>query len=64
MEHTRAELSSVGTQLADLTKRVTEAAEVYETGGREDVSHELFEVERSLRAASRRLDRAARDAAR
>lgn len=57
-----AELSSVGTQLDELTRRVVTAAQTFESSGREDVSHELFEVERSLRAASRRLNRATRDA--
>ncbi|MFV2038773.1 MAG: hypothetical protein ACC660_00865 [Acidimicrobiales bacterium] len=61
MESALAELSSVGTQLEDLTKRVVAAAHTCESSGREDVSHELFEVERSLRAASRRLNRATRD---
>ena len=64
MESATAELSSVGSQLEDITKRVLDAAHLYEQGGREDVSHELLEVERSLRAASRRLVRATRDAGR
>ncbi len=59
-----AELSSVGTQLEEITKRVVSAAQTFESTGREDVSHELFEVERSLRAASRRLARATRDSGR
>ena len=64
MNQAVAELSSVGSQLEDLTKRVTDAATNYEQNGREDVSHELFEVERSLRTATRRLNRALRDASR
>ena len=62
MEHAAAELSSVGSQLEDLTRRVTDVAVGYEKGGREDVGHELFEVERALRTAQRRLNRAMRDA--
>jgi hypothetical protein len=62
MEHAVAELSSVGSQLEDITKRVVEAAAAYESGGREDVGHELFEVERALRTAQRRLSRALREA--
>ncbi len=62
MQSTLAELSSVGSQLEDLTRRVVDAARAYEGGGREDVAHELFEVERSLRAATRRLERASRSA--
>ncbi len=62
MNSALAELSSVGTQLEELTRRVVEAAQKYETAGREDIAHELFDVERSLRAASRRLSRASRDA--
>ncbi len=60
MESARAELSSVSTQLEDITIRVVAAARVFEGEGREDIAHELFEVERSLRAASRRLHRATR----
>ncbi len=62
MNSALAELSSVGTQLEELTRRVVEAAQQYESEGREDVAHELFDVERSLRAAGRRLARASRDA--
>lgn len=64
MDQAVAELSSVGSQLDELTRRVTDAAQVYERGGREDVAHELFEVERSLRSATRRLERALREAQR
>lgn len=53
-----AELSSVGSQLDDLTRRITAAAEYFESAGGEHVAHELFEVERALRTSSRRLDRA------
>jgi hypothetical protein len=62
MERESAELSSVETQISDLTRRIVETAGVFKNGGRDDVAHELFEVERSLRAAARRLERAARAA--
>lgn len=62
MERETAELSSVETQISDLTRRIVETAGVFKNGGRDDVAHELFEVERSLRAAARRLERAARAA--
>ena len=57
LERDRAVLSSVTTVLADLTDRVTSMAEGYAGTPREDVASDLFEVERALRTASRRLDR-------
>ena len=57
LERDRAVLSSVTTVLADLTDRVTAMAESYAGTPREDVASDLFEVERALRTASRRLDR-------
>jgi hypothetical protein len=57
LERDRAVLSSVTTVLADLTERVTAMAESYAGTPREDVASDLFEVERALRTASRRLDR-------
>ncbi len=60
MESDHAELSSVGAQLEELTRRVTAAAHAYGGGGHEDVAHELYEVERNLRTAQRRLDRVLR----
>ena len=55
-----AELSSLGSVIRDLVERVTEVARRYEGTDREDVSFELYEVERSLRGATRRLDRLTR----
>lgn len=55
-----AELSSLSSVIRDLTERVTEVARRYEGTDREDVSFELYEVERSLRGATRRLDRLTR----
>ena len=53
-----AELSSIDFQIDDLVSRVISAAKSLEEAGLEGSSHELFEVERSLVAASRRLRRA------
>lgn len=50
-----AELSSVTTALEDLTRRITEMADGYATGRREDLATELYAVERQLRNATRRL---------
>ena len=50
-----AQLSSLSTALEDITRRVTEMAEEYHGSPREDVAADLYEVERHLQAASRRL---------
>ena len=55
MELDRAQLSSLATSLTDLTARVVAIAEGYAESPREDVAADLFEVERSLQAATRRL---------
>lgn len=55
-----AELSSLSSVIRDLVERVAEVARRYEGTDREDVSFELYEVERSLRGATRRLDRLTR----
>ena len=55
-----AELSSLSSVIRDLEERVSEVARRYEGTDREDVSFELYEVERSLRGATRRLDRLTR----
>ena len=60
MERETAELSSISTQLDALAQRVTTAAERFDGGDREDVANDLFEVERALRMALRRLARAGR----
>ena len=53
-----AELSSIDFQIDDLVSRVIGTAKSLEEIGLEASSYELFEVERSLIAASRRLRRA------
>ena len=53
----RAELSSLATALGDLTRRVAGMAEEAAAQRDEELSGELFAVERALRGAGRRLDR-------
>lgn len=50
------ELSSLAATLDDLTRRVSVMAEG-SAAGDETLSAELFEIERDLRTAARRLDR-------
>jgi hypothetical protein len=50
-----AQLSSLAAALDDLTARVTAVADRYHDTPAEGLSIELYEVERNLRAASRRL---------
>lgn len=49
------ELSSLSTALGDLTAQVTTIAERMERTDREDLAKELFEAERALLGAGRRL---------
>lgn len=56
MEKRRAVLSSASTTLEDLVVRVAEAGEEADAAGEESLAHDLFEVERSLRMALRRLE--------
>jgi hypothetical protein len=55
------QLSSVSTALVDLTDRVAKLAESLSGSDREDVASVLFEVERSLSTAGRRLDQLVAD---
>jgi uncharacterized membrane protein YgcG len=50
------ELSSVATALGELTARVADLAESLSTESRDDLATTLYEVERSLGAAARRLE--------
>lgn len=50
-----AQLSSINSAIDDLTARITSIAERYQGTPREDLASDLFEVERNLRAAARRL---------
>ncbi len=56
-----AEISSAGFQIDDLISRIVTVAKDMEASGFESCAHELFEVERSLISANRRLRRAAAD---
>ncbi|HLT15152.1 MAG TPA: hypothetical protein VK007_00500 [Acidimicrobiales bacterium] len=55
MELDAAQLSSLSSALADLTERITALADGYQGSPREDVAADLYEVERHLQAADRRL---------
>ena len=55
MEHRRALLSSTSSSLEELVVRVTESADDLRDQGEDALAHDLYEVERSLRAAQRRL---------
>ncbi|HUE59595.1 MAG TPA: hypothetical protein VMO88_08440 [Acidimicrobiales bacterium] len=52
-----AELSSVSTRLDELVKRITEIADGLAGDDRDRIGADLYEVERTLRAAERRLRR-------
>ena len=53
----RAELSSVATRLHELVSRVSDIADRLAADEKDEVGPELFEVERTLRTAERRLNR-------
>lgn len=55
MQLDAAQLSSLSTALGDLTERITGLADGYQGSPREDVAADLYEVERHLVAANRRL---------
>lgn len=55
------QLSSVSTALEELTDRVSALAETLSGSDRDDVAASLFEIERSLRTAGRRLDQLVSD---
>lgn len=55
MSDDRAELATMGTTLDDLVARVTEMAERYRGGPRDDVAIRMYELERSLVRANRQL---------
>lgn len=50
-----AQLSSLSTALDELSQRVTTLADEHQGSPREDAAADLYEVERHLHAASRRL---------
>ena len=55
----QAELSSLETAIRELSERITIAADELVGTKEEDVAIDLYEVERSLRTAQRRIARAA-----
>jgi Mg2+ and Co2+ transporter CorA len=55
MELDVAQLSSLSSAIGELTDRITALANEYQGSPREDVAADLYEVERNLQTASRRL---------
>jgi hypothetical protein len=55
-----AELSSIATELEELTARITSIADTAAKADDESTYHDLYEVERALKAAQRRLTKLAR----
>jgi hypothetical protein len=55
MELDTAHLSSLSSSLDDLTQRISAMADGHQGSPREDVAADLYEVERHLQAAARRL---------
>lgn len=55
MELDVTHLSSLSSALGDLTERITSLADGYQGSPREDVAADLYDVERHLQAAHRRL---------
>ncbi|MCB0991728.1 MAG: hypothetical protein R2770_21300 [Acidimicrobiales bacterium] len=60
MSTSSAELGSISTLLDELRNRVTVAADSMVDTDKEDIAAELYEVDRALRMAIRRLDKASR----
>ncbi len=56
-----AEISSAGFQIDELISRIVAVAKEMEASDFESCAHELYEVERALISANRRLRRAAAD---
>jgi hypothetical protein len=59
MPSSRAELSSLAATVEELIHRLTPIADTYEHGQRDDLAGAVREIERSLGAALRRLNRLA-----
>ena len=55
------QLSSVSTALSELTSRIAELGEELSGDQRDDVASALFEIERSLATAGRRLEQLVTD---
>lgn len=63
VEREHAELSSLAAALTEALERVAASAERLGVGGREGEAADLYEVERALSQASRRLDAVVRSLA-
>lgn len=55
-----ARLASMATTLDDLVERIEEVGNQFTGSKRESLAHDIFEVERSLRSAQRRLNKVVR----
>lgn len=53
--HEEADLSSISTQLEDLATRLTAMAQRHDGTDTEDIAVRLYELERTLLSASRRV---------
>ena len=62
MDDERAPLSAIATALEELTRRITELADTYQRTANEQLAIELYEIERALQQAARRLERLTRSA--
>jgi uncharacterized protein YukE len=62
MDDERAPLSAIATALDELTGRITELADTYQRTSNEQLAIELYEIERALQQAARRLERLTRPA--
>ena len=61
MDGDRAQLSSVASALDELTQRITQLADESQRGTDDQLAAELYEIERALQQAARRLDRLVRE---
>jgi hypothetical protein len=55
MRADRSALDSAAATIDDLVKRVSDAADRFEHDGEDTIANDLYEVERALEAAARRL---------
>lgn len=60
METDRATLSALATSLEDLTTRLTAVADSYQGSSRPDLADGLYDVERALLTAGRKLEQVLR----
>lgn len=59
MSAASAELSSISSALEDVAARISVIAAAYQAAERDDLAGELYEAERALASANRRLARVA-----